>query len=76
MRSSKQTAAILALNQKTENEKNKIAQELQKKKSTLEIAEMLGRDHRTIKKYATNPQSCMGEQIREKFEKIQVCLVG
>ena len=54
----------------TENEKAKIIQGLQKKQSTLEIAKMLGRDHRTIKKYATNPQSCNGRadkgKIREK----------
>ena len=54
----------------TENEKAKIIKELHKKQSTHEIAKMLDRDHRTIKKYATNLQSCNGradkEKIREK----------
>ena len=50
----------------TENEKAKIIKELKKKQSTLEIAKMLGRDHRTIKKYATNPQSCIGRADKGK----------
>ena len=44
-------------------EKTKIIQGLRKKQSTLEIAKMLGRDHRKIKKYATNPDK---GKIREK----------
>ena len=54
----------------TKNGKAKIIKELNKKQSTLEIEKMLCRDHRTIKKYATNPQSCNRKadkgKIREK----------
>ena len=53
----------------TENEKAKIIQGLQKKQSTLEIAKMLGHDHRTIQKYATNPQSCNGRADKGKIRK-------
>ena len=59
----------------TEKEKAKIIQGLQKTQSTLEIAKMLGRDHHTIEKYATNPQSCNGRADKGKFGKSQVCPV-
>ena len=59
----------------TENEKAKIIKERNKKQSTLEIAKMLGRHHRTIKKYATNPQSCNGRADKGKIREKSVCLV-
>ena len=54
----------------TENEKAKIIKELNKKQSTLEITKMLGRNHHTIKKYATNTQSCNGRADKGKFGKM------
>lgn len=53
----------------TETDEAKIIQGLQKKQSTLEIAKMLGRDLRTIKKCATNPQSCNGRADKGKIRK-------
>ena len=50
----------------TENEKAKIVKK-QKKQCTREIANMLGHDHRTIKKYATNPQSFNGRADKGKI---------
>ena len=55
----------------TENEKAKLIKK-QKKQSTREIANMLGHDHSTIKKYATNPQSFNGRADKGKIWKKSV----
>ena len=41
----------------TSNEKSFIVSELGKGKSTLEISKMLGRDHRTVKKFVKSAPS-------------------
>ena len=50
-------------------EKSKIVQRLHNKISTLEIAKKLHRDHRTIKRYCTNPQLCNGRSDKGKIHK-------
>ena len=47
-------------------EKSKIVQRLHNKISTLDIAKELHRDHRTIKRYCTNPQLCNGRSDKGK----------
>ena len=42
----------------TNVEKSKIIQGLNTKRSTLEISKTIGRDHRTVKKFANKPESC------------------
>lgn len=42
----------------TENEKTKIVKSLNEDKSIIDIAKIIDRDHRTIKKYSSNPTSC------------------
>ncbi|KAF2356825.1 Transposase Tc1-like [Trinorchestia longiramus] len=50
-------------------EKFKIVQKLNNNISTLEIAKELGRDHRTIKKFVTNPDRCNCRSDKEKRRK-------
>ena len=50
----------------TDIEKTQIIQGLHNKQATLEIAKTLGRDHRTIKKFAT---SCNGRSEKRKVRK-------
>lgn len=53
----------------TEVEKSKIIQGLHKKHSTLAISKIIGRDHRTVKKFACNPSSCNGRSDKGKMRK-------
>ena len=48
-------------------DKIKIIQGLQKEQYTLEIAKMLGHDHRTFKKYVKNPKSSNGRANKENI---------
>ncbi|XP_076056525.1 uncharacterized protein LOC143034407 isoform X2 [Oratosquilla oratoria] len=50
-------------------EKSKIVQSIHNKISTLEIAKELDRDHRTIKKFVTNPELCNGRSDKGKIHK-------
>ena len=48
-------------------EKSKIIQRLHDNISTLEISKELDRDHRTIKKFVTNPELCNGRSDKGKI---------
>ena len=50
-------------------EKSKIIQRLHDNISTLEISKELDRDHRTIKKFVTNPELCNGRSDKGKIRK-------
>ena len=49
------------------NEKAAIIQGLHDKQTTLKIAKTLNRDHRTIKKFVSNPTSFMEDQTKVKL---------
>ena len=51
----------------SESENFKITQRLHNNLSNLEIAKELGRDHRTVKKFAINPTHCNSVLTRKKF---------
>ena len=56
-------------------EKSKIIQRLPDNISTLEISKELDRDHRTIKKFVTNPKLCNGHSDKGKIrKKAPVCI--
>ena len=50
-------------------EKSKIILRLHDNISTLEISKELDRDHRTIKKFVTNPELCNGRSDKGKIRK-------
>ena len=50
-------------------EKSKIIQRLHDNVFTLEISKELDRDHRTIKKFVTNPELCNGCSDKGKIRK-------
>lgn len=53
----------------SEAEKSQIIQGLHNNLSTLEISKQIGRDHRTVKKFAINPASCNGRSDKGKVRK-------
>ena len=50
-------------------EKSKVIQRLHDNISSLEISKELDRDHRTIKKFMTNPELCNGRSDKEEIRK-------
>ena len=50
-------------------EKSEIIQRLHDNIATLEICKELDRDHRTIKKFVTNPELCNGRSDKGKIRK-------
>ncbi len=60
----------------TNEERSKIIQGLTKKQSTLEIAKIIGRDHRTVKKFVNQPDSCNGRADKGKPRKKPTCVAS
>ena len=54
----------------TDSEKSKIVKRLSEGCSTLEIAKILGRDHRTIKRFVANSQQGRKKRISKKSRKL------
>ena len=50
-------------------EKSKVIQRLHDNICTLEISKELDRDHRTIKKFVTNPELCNGRSDKGEIRK-------
>ena len=54
----------------TDSERSKIVKSLSEGCSTLEIAKILGRDHRTIKRFVANSQQCRKKRGEKKRRKL------
>jgi len=54
----------------TDLEKSKIVKSLSEGCSTLEIAKILGRDHRTIKRFVAKPQQSRKKRVEKKKTQI------
>lgn len=54
----------------TDSEKSKIEKSLSEGCSTLEIAKILGRDHRTIKRFVANCQQGCKKRVEKKAAKL------
>ena len=54
----------------TDSEKSKIVKSLSEGCSTLEIAKILGRDHRTIKRFVANTQKSRKKRVEKKPRKL------
>ena len=56
----------------TENEEATIIQGLHRKQTTLQIAKTLNRDHRRVKKFASNPASFNGRSDKGKSRRSSI----